>query len=513
MFLLEAYDIEKQYGNRTILKFPELRIYRGDRIGIVGENGAGKTTLLKILSGEIQPDSGRVIRHTKIHYLKQFGEVEEKLSGGENQKREVLLLKKNLRNLIFADEPTANLDSDGRKWLESELDSAETIVMVSHDRTLLDKLCTIIIEVKDGGLEFYTGNYTDYTKQLENAKLAQAQEYHDYVQKKEQMERAIERKQQSITRSRQGFNKSKIKNESEARLGKYRIQETYKKKQQELKTLRKREERIEAVSRPTKDRRIKIDFSKTDPPQNKRIIYSDSLSFSYGEDSIFNNAKFEILREEKLAICGGNGAGKTTLLNEIFRGNSEINIAPKVKIGYLRQNFSEIDMDKTVLENVLESSVQTPDVVYSVLAGLMFIDRSVEKKAEVVSGGERFRLALAKLIVSDINTLFLDEPTNFLDIPSINALEMTLKDYPGSVVIVSHDESFVKNIADRKLLIKNKKIEEPYTVKPKTKVNKLMLEIRRTQVVEAISSAPDLAKKQKLEKEYNDIMEQLNSAH
>ncbi|MBP5453295.1 MAG: ABC-F family ATP-binding cassette domain-containing protein, partial [Lachnospiraceae bacterium] len=207
--------------------------------------------------------------------------------------------------------------------------------------------------------------------------------------------------------------------------------------------------KVEPTARP--------DFRLTNPPKNPIVIRGEHVSFSYGDKVIFEDADFMIKNGSKVAILGGNGAGKTTLL-EMINKREEIYVVPGAKIGYAKQNMSQIDLNKTVLENVRKVSIQSESLSRIILARLLLSERDINKLAKDLSGGERMKLSFAMLFVSDVNLLILDEPTNYLDIPSVEALEKLLTEYEGTLVFTSHDKTFVERIATEKLVIRDKKL-------------------------------------------------------
>lgn len=511
MFILEARNIVKTFGLRTILEFDSLHIYEGDRIGVVGANGAGKSTLLGILSGEIAPDFGAVERHRETVFLHQFDETDPTRSGGENRKDQIRSRVDADNLILFADEPTANLDAQGIAWVRRKLESAATLMLVSHDRALLDQLCTRIVEVRDGGLNFYTGNYSDYLRKTRELREEQELRHREFKKKEAQLKAAVAKKEAEITRQKQNHKKQKRNNNSEARLGGHKRNALYKGLERQAGTIQTRIDKLEQVDRPKDLPTLRMDFSLTDPPGNKRAVQGSGLDFSYGERPIFKRASFEVLRGERLAVSGPNGSGKSTLLRLIYDGHLGISKAPKLKLGFLYQDFRQLKPEDTVLENVLSTSVQSMDAVYSALAGLLFVKGDVHKKAEVLSGGEKIRLSLAKLILSDVNAMLLDEPTNYLDIPSLEALKSTLLQYPGTILLVSHDSRFVEEVATRELVIEDcrlvpRKTKESAAAPP----DRMLLELRRTRLVQDISSAP-ADKKPELEREYHKVLKQLSS--
>lgn len=477
MLILEASNIKKYYGDRLVIGFDGFKAYSGDKIGIVGQNGAGKTTLMNILARELAPDEG-VVRHScEYGYIRQLSGEEmdadprvlkefdlaqkdgrDRFSGGESTRIKIANVFSREKLLVFADEPTANLDYKGVELLRKKLAAVDTLILISHDRDLLDSLCNRIIEVRDGGIRFYEGNYSAYRRQNEMEREYAELEYEKYTSEKAGLEAAIadrRRKSGSIkkTPSRMG--------NSEARLHKREATEKQQKINNAVNGLKTRLEKLEVKERPKEMARIKLDFSMTNPPENKIVLSADGLYFGYGSSPLFENAGFKAYNGCKTALWGENGTGKSTLLNLIHeRENDRIYIVPKARIGYFRQGFENLEEERTVLENVMQDSVQNQTVARTVLARLLLPGDEVYKKVAMLSGGERIKVSFAKLFVSDANVLLLDEPTNYLDMMSIEALQSMLCEYEGTVLFVSHDRAFVNAVADRLLIFKNRAVEE-----------------------------------------------------
>lgn len=539
MLILEAGNIKKYYGDRLVLGFDELKIYSGDKIGIVGLNGSGKTTLVNILSGELKPDEGFVKRYCDIGYVRQFSEEaaaadpkalsefnlsgkigRDAFSGGEKTRIKLANAFSSERLLIMADEPTANLDFEGIELLRQKLWKAESFVLISHDRNLLDSLCSEIIEVKDSKLGFYSGNYSFYLKQCEDEKQHAKQEYEKYISQRDSLEEGIRDRQ---TRSKKMKKAPSRMGNSEARLHVRASHAMQKKLDSAVNSMKTRLEKLEVKEKPRELPQVKMDFSLTSPPENKIVISSKGLSFSYGKNRIFNHAQFSVLNGLKTALWGINGAGKTTLLNIIYEKESEdINVVPRAKLGYFRQGFENLDYNKTVLENVMSDSVQSQTAVRTILARLLVAGDDVYKKVGVLSGGERIKVSFAKLFVSDYNVLLLDEPTNFLDMLSIEALESVLLEYEGTVLLVSHDRAFVNRVADRLLILENNKISEfdgkleEYlrSIARKEKqaenaIEQAALKMKITEVISKLSLSKSQAEKDSLEMEYQRLLSEL----
>ena len=531
--LLSANHIVRYFGEQKILEFEKLNVYEGDRIGIVGANGAGKTTLLNILSGELVPDEGTVTRAVPVNYFKQFrapaaqadlqkcrelglsGKLSrERLSGGEMTRLGLAAMNPDSL-LTFVDEPAANLDAEGVEHCCRILEQHPTLLLVSHDRAVLDRLCTRIIEVRDGQLHFYTGNFTAYHKQWEEAFQRQEFEYQQYRSEKARLEKAARQRSQASQSVRKA--PSRMGN-SEARLHKRAAGEKMEKLDSARKTILSRLEQLEVKEKPQEAALVRIDFSLTDPPANREIVTGSQITFGYGNNLIFENASFSLPKGSKTALIGPNGAGKTTLMELIRFGAPGIRLVPKAKIGYFRQSLDALDPDKTVLENAMETSVQSEITMRSILARLLIRREDVFKKAGVLSGGERVKLAFAKLFGSPANLLLLDEPTNFLDMPAIEALQKMVQDYEGTVLFVSHDRAFSDACATRILRIENRKLlafdgnltaweNKQAEAKSEKKIDKVLLELRLAEVISRLS-LPNCSDKEELEKEFAQLIAQ-----
>lgn len=535
--LLEAFDIEKYYAANKVFSFDGLKIYTGDKIGLIGANGSGKTTLLNILYGEIKPDSGTVKHYCDISFVTQFDkqnidadkrllndfnmlnkQKSDHLSGGEQMRLKLASAFSNESLLVFADEPTSNLDVKGIEVFCEKMLNLDSFVLISHDRDILNKLCNKIIEIKDQTLNFYNGNYSSYieesTRKQKNALL----QYNNYITEKSHLEAAMT---QSKTKSKSIRKAPKRMGNSEARLHKGSTSDRKKKIDKIASSLKSRLDKLEIKNKPTQQATIKMDFSLTDPPKNKIVISSDNLNFSYENKIIFKDASFQIENGSKIALYGENGSGKTTLLNLISQNYKGISIVPKAKIGYFYQAFENIDFEKSLLENAETNSIQNRTVIRTVLARLLFSADSINKQTSILSGGERIKLSFAKLFLSDANVLLLDEPTNYLDIPSIEVLQTLLKEYEGTVVFVSHDKSFVDAISDKTIVFENKKLIlhdgniDMYYKKVNDQNNsidniqKTMFQMKLTEIISKLSDPKYSSKKDELESEYQLIINKL----
>ena len=475
MLLLCAENIQKDFGEKKILDVKRLEIEAGERIGLVGENGAGKSTLLKILSGAMQPDSGKIERIGSVSLVAQFGaggeeaargdagrrfrtqELREGLSGGEMTRRRISQALDAGAELLLLDEPTSDLDADGVRELQRQLAAYRgTLLIVSHDKAFLDSLCREIIELEDGSLTRFPGNYSAYEAEKAMRRSRQQFEYEQYRREKARLTMAIAEKEghaQSVTKT------PKRMGNSEARLHRRSATEVEEKLHKTAKAMRSRLMQLEEKERPRDVPAICIRLGATDGVVSKRAIEGRHVTLKVPGRELLRNASFFLPTGSRTALMGANGCGKTTLIKAVIAGEANIRVSPGVRIGYFSQEHEQtLDMEKTVLENAMSISIHDQSIVRTVLANLNIREGDVNKPVKVLSGGERVKTSLARLLVSDANCLILDEPTNHLDLISMQAFKQTLSAYAGTLLIVSHDRDAVGQIAGRIITMENGKL-------------------------------------------------------
>lgn len=447
MLLLEINHVKHYVQDRLLLNIESLKVYNHDRIGLVGRNGSGKTSLLEMIAGEVQPDEGDIMRHARLELLPQLKRTDTTKSGGEVTQEYVQQVFDRNAALLLVDEPTTNLDTAHIEWVEKRLRAwPDALIIVSHDRAFLDKLCTTIWEIKESNLTEYKGNYSDYVKQkeleFEQAQLA----FEKYEKEKKQLEEAIKKKEVQAQRATK---KPKQLSSSEARLkgAKPYFANKQKKLRKTVTAFENRLEKLDKVSKPSELTPVQMDVPNAATFKNQIILRAEHVSGKIGTRTLWDSADFYIRGGEKLAIMGSNGSGKTTLIRKLMNEDAGISISPSVKIGYFAQNLNILNPHQTILENVQSTSKQNETLIRTVLARMHVFNDDVYKQVKQLSGGERVKVALSKVLLSDVNMLVLDEPTNYLDLESLEALENLLTTYEGSVIFVSHDRQFVKNIA------------------------------------------------------------------
>ena len=462
--LLEINRLEKSFGERKLFSLERLAVYPGDKIALVGANGKGKTTLLRLIAGEEQPDAGRITVRGHLAVIGQLGEpqdaerdartaarlgfaLEGTHSGGERTKALIAAAFAQQPDLLLADEPTTNLDISGIEQLECMLKAFRgALLLISHDQQLLANVCNKVLSLEDGEFTLYACGYYDYLEQREREKAAHQARYDAYIAERERLARvAAEKARQSASIKRP----PRRMGSSEARLHKMGGQRQKAKLDRAAKAARSRLEQLEKVEKPWRHKPIAFDIHAAGILHSPVLVSADGLTKSYGDRVVLDNCRFVIPNGRKTALLGPNGAGKTTLLNMIAHGEEGIQRCAGLKIGYYRQDASGLNDSASILQNAKAQSVYDETFVRTILARLLFRRDELHHPASVLSGGERLKLALACVILSDFNLLLLDEPTNFLDAESRRALTDVLAAYPGAVLFASHDRAFISAVADR----------------------------------------------------------------
>lgn len=479
MLLLQARDMTISFGDRHIIDAPfSIDIFDGDRIGIVGQNGMGKTTLLRLLSGELTPDQGSLSLFCDAVFFRQMEEAiptptehhfssfywefctfdfqnPEILSGGQRTRLKLADLFAKEGALYFFDEPTTNLDRSGKALLLEKLQALPTYILVCHDREVLEICCDKILEIDKGSVYRYSGSYSNYLEEKERFSLKHKKEYETYVEERKRLT-SIYREQLRHAAKISKKPRDKGKQTAGRRAGGRSEDGQQKAVQRSAMATVKRLERLEVIEKPQESDVVTLDFRRNDPPANKIVIRIEDLTFGYGDNRLFEKASLYVENGKHLALLGDNGAGKSTLFRLIVQGNPSITVAPKARLGYFSQTLDGITFRKTVYENAMETNTQKVSLARTILNRMLFSADDLPKSAHVLSGGELVRLALAKLVLSDANVLILDELTNYLDIPSIEAIESLLSHYPGTILFASHDRHFVEAVATDIVEIQNR---------------------------------------------------------
>ena len=521
MAILDVQNLTLSFGETTLFEGVSFDVKEKEKVGLIGCNGAGKTSLFRIITGEYEPTEGNcfISKNTKVGYMEQHTcsenktvynelisvfddliEIEKeldeiahnltngignqeknierqdyltnvftrdggltyksltrsaliglgfsekdfdmptsKLSGGQKSKLILAKLLLSKADFLLLDEPTNHLDLNALEWLEGFLkDFSGACLIISHDRYFLDKLTNKTIEIENGKCRSYMGNYSVFLKKKEAEQKAIEDKYANDMKEIERIEGIIAQQRQ--------WNREK----------------SIKKAESEEKRLEKLKEQL--VIPDSKVERIRFDFT----PKfisGEEVLNVSELKKSFGDKKIFENASFNIRRNERVFLLGENGCGKTTLLKILMKDygadSGYFKFGANVFTGYFDQVQAKLDLSKTVIEEIWSSfPAMTETSVRSALAAFLFKGEEVFKNLSECSGGERARVALLKLMLGKFNFLLLDEPTNHLDAFSREELENTLLDYSGTMLIVSHDRYFINKLATRILELNEDGISE-----------------------------------------------------
>ncbi len=434
--ILNISNLNKSYIGKDVLRDVSFHIEDKEKCAIVGINGSGKTTLIRCILGEEEPDSGiiAISKDKKIGYLaQQHADMEhddeeyDTLSGGQKTKKRLEEILQDKPDLLILDEPTNHLDIDSIQWLEKVLKRYDgAVLLVSHDRYFLDKVVVKIVDLENGRARMYRGNYSDYA---EKKKMIRDAELKAYLNQQEDI-----RHQEAVIDKLKQFNREKSIKRAESR-----------------EKLLARVERLEKPEELNDEMRLSLEPGMQ---SGNDVLSVKDLSKSFDEKKLFSNVSFEIKRGEHIAVIGANGTGKTTLL-KILNGmlqadTGSFRLGTNVEIGYYDQEHAVLHMDKTIFDEIQD---EYPDMnntrVRNVLAAFLFSGDDVSKRIGDLSGGEKGRVSLAKLMLSNANFLILDEPTNHLDIQGKEVLEDAVNNYGGTILYVSHDRYFINKTATR----------------------------------------------------------------
>ncbi|HVU35229.1 MAG TPA: ABC-F family ATP-binding cassette domain-containing protein [Opitutaceae bacterium] len=480
--MLTIADVSKSYGTRTLFSDVSLFVSRNDRYGLVGPNGAGKSTLFRLILNEESPDEGSLtwergadfgflpqetapagdetilqlaLGHTAAHNVdaahdhfyderepqakkilaglgfreRDFEAPARTFSGGWVMRAHLARLLVAEPALLLLDEPTNHLDLHALLWFQDYLTRYPGgLVVISHDRAFLNALCTGILELRGGTLNRYTGNYDDYLREKDERHAQQLAQFKNQQREIAHLQKFVDRFGAKAT-----------------------LASRAKSKEKQIERLRE-----EAVEAPEEDLK-KIAFRFPQPPRSGlKVVKLEHVAQAYGSHVVYQDLNFEAERGQRIVLVGPNGAGKSTLL-KVLAGVVEIQgglreLGSNVTAGYFAQNRTDtLRTDATVLDNVMELRTAANDLTEqqarTILGAFLFRKDDVFKKVSVLSGGEKSRLALARLLVNPPNLLLMDEPTTHLDIPSIDALITALQQYEGTLVFISHDVYFIRQVA------------------------------------------------------------------
>ena len=521
MILISVQELQKSFGVHEVLRSVTFSLQKGEKMGLVGVNGCGKTTLMRMIAGEMQPDGGTIHRNKdlRVGYLAQLDDIPltdtvwgallkvfepirvmerrmaeiEKLlesadpetalrlsseyqrltesynaqqgyayegeilrvlnglglkpemhqrqvstlSGGERTRLSLAKLLLQKPDIILMDEPTNHLDLEAIEWLQDYLtDYKGSLLLISHDRYFLDHVCTTMGELLGGKMIKFTGNYTEYMKK-------RTADFETRMKAYELQQKEIQREQAIIERYR-SFNREKSIKAAESR--------------------EKRLAKVERLEKPVEEQHVRFSFDAR-RRSGEEALEVRELSKSFEGQPVFQNLSFKLRTGDRVALIGPNGVGKSTLFriltHQINPDHGSVRFGTNIDIGYYDQHQQNLNPQNTILDEVWNTFPKLEQTrIRSALGLFLFTGDEVFEKIEKLSGGERGRVALTKLMLKQDNLLLLDEPTNHLDMDSREVLEDALRDFPGTILAISHDRYFINRFAEKVMVMEKDGVTE-----------------------------------------------------
>jgi ATPase subunit of ABC transporter with duplicated ATPase domains len=442
---IQISHLSKSFGGQEILKDASFTVSEGEKVALLGKNGSGKSTLFKILMEEETPDAGQVIispKTVRIGYLPQVIDDNNPLSSGQKFKKRLQEILVSKPDILVLDEPTNHLDWQGMHWLERVVMSFPgPVLIVSHDRYFLDRTVDKLLELDNGEIKVYGGNYSLYKQQKQIEQESHLRSYEKQQKQARKLQADLLEKRRTVQKSNTKAAPTRDNDKFVAFFFANRVGRKFGK---QIQALESRLENMDKVDKPEPNWELKALF-RPKQESSQTVVYAKSINYR----NVLKDVSLNIQRGQRLALIGNNGSGKTTLikliLGQLSPDSGELIIGNGVQIGYLSQEHHELESDKIVLEELTSGNIDKTES-YKLLRRFLLPTEKINQSVKLLSSGEKAKLLLAKIMTSGANFIILDEPTNHLDIPSREAIEESLANYPGTLLVISHDRYFLERV-------------------------------------------------------------------
>ncbi|WFC03432.1 ABC-F family ATP-binding cassette domain-containing protein [Lactiplantibacillus pentosus] len=456
MTMINLTKIQKNVAGRALFTIDHLVASAGDKIGVVGRNGMGKSTLAHLITGVDTDYRGQLVTDAPVSYVPQLAPTLDQ-SGGQAMMSRIRQALSARPAILILDEPSSNLDEAHQQWLIAQLQGFQGLLMlISHDRHLLNAVTNQTWAFEGQRVQAYAGNYAHYREVRDQQRQTQEVAYQRQMRHQRDLLAAQQQRNEKAQRIRKGnrrmsaAERSKTKSLREA---------TAAKMERTAKRMVARGAHEPQVAKPLTQRGFKLVATDFPSFTGKTVVTGLNVTLKQYGKTLLTHADFQVLPHERVAIVGPNGSGKTTLLQAILsRRVSGLTLAPAAKVGVFNQDMTMLDGERSVWETVRRASQLPDQTIRNVMGALGLPARFYQQQVAALSGGELVKLQLVAILVGQYNVLMLDEPTNYLDVDALEALAAYLQDYPGTVLFVSHDQSFRDAVATRTLQLTDQQL-------------------------------------------------------
>lgn len=458
MTQINLTNIEKTIAGTKLFTVQRLSATDGARVGIIEANGTGKTTLAKIIAGVDTQFNGERHVTAPVTLVPQIAPTVGQ-SGGQSMLARVRVALAQRPAILILDEPSANLDDEHQHWLQEQLLRFKGIlIVISHDRSLLTAITTQIWSLEEQVYTPYNGNFAKFTTYRKQRRENALTRYRHEQREQRDLREAVQARHEKAARIRKGSRRMSAAERSNSQSVR---EQNAGKMERGARALKERANRQTVTVKPHEAASLKLVATDLPPVHGKFLVTVNELNLERDGRTLLHRASLRVAPGERVALAGPNGSGKSTLIETILAHRAKTRLAPSARVGYFHQDMTVLPQDQTVWQFMSQATAldgnRTRQVMGAFGLTAIFYDRLIGE----LSGGEQVKLQLLAILVSASNLLILDEPTNYLDLPALQALAEYLVNYPGTIIFVAHDQDFRRQVATRTMVFKNQKLLDP----------------------------------------------------